>query len=238
MNGLTWGSTVDEMSNWTNSTAPEGTAPTTDIAYLTDIVGDREVTVRAQTVIGAVTKTRDIVVTFGKGPLSVFSTAPTTTTVPFTTMPDLYAMVAATGNSATMFPASADICGGWVRTDLISITGTLPNLTITFDATAWTINSFGSYVSTQMKLPDFQQLVAVSRNNFFGETPAKGAALAAGWDSTPSTDFWTNALSLYVFGPPGSEYLDGSVEVRGIGGSGVLIGFVSPFLSQFVVCVH
>jgi hypothetical protein len=238
MNGLTWGTTANDTSFWTNSTAPEGSAPTGAIAYLTDIVGQRTVTVRAQTVIGAVTKQRDIVVTFGNGPLSVFATAPTTYLAPYSTMPDVYMMVFASGMSPTMFPASVAVCGGVVRTDLISVTGLLPNLTISFDTTEWISTGTGSYASTQTKLPSLRQLISVSRNSVSGATAGKGAAVAAGWDIVPSPEYWTNAMSLFISGPPGSEFLDGTIDVHKIDGTGPVGQTSSPLVNLYAVCVH
>ena len=73
-NGLTWGQTPLSLTAAENDTdTPAGTAPTGAEAYLTDIVGEREVTVTATVEYNGQSYTaEEKTVTFGDGPLSVF----------------------------------------------------------------------------------------------------------------------------------------------------------------------
>ena len=73
-NGLTWGMTPLSLSAAEgDKTTPAGTAPTGAEAYLTDIVGEREVTVTATVEYnGQLYTAEEKRVTFGDGPLSVF----------------------------------------------------------------------------------------------------------------------------------------------------------------------
>ena len=74
-NGLTWGTTPLTLSavEENDKYAPAGTAPTGAEAYLTDIVGERTVTVTATVEYnGQLYTAEEKTVTFGNGPLSVF----------------------------------------------------------------------------------------------------------------------------------------------------------------------
>jgi hypothetical protein len=202
MNGLTWGPQADGLSYWTNTSAPEGTAPTGAVAELTDVVGERTVTVRAETTIGGTLIERDLVVTFGKGPLSVFSSTPSSSII-FGTRQTLTDFLTLNPNSSTDFPA-ANHCGGIVPVDRISSTGSSPNITVTVDPSVWTpVNtnphnySGDFYASDMIKLPSDFQLLYVSRNTsgYFPGIPTKGAALAAGWDYVNA--YWLNTIAIY-----------------------------------------
>lgn len=73
-NGLTWGQTPLSLTAAENDTdTPAGTAPTGAEASLTDIVGEREVTVTATVEYNGQSYTaEEKTVTFGDGPLSMF----------------------------------------------------------------------------------------------------------------------------------------------------------------------
>ena len=72
-NGLTWGMTPLSLSAAEgDKTTPGGTAPTSAEAYLTDIVGEREVTVKASVEYNGQTYEAAETVKFGEGPLAVF----------------------------------------------------------------------------------------------------------------------------------------------------------------------
>ena len=73
-NGLTWGQTPLSLTAAENDKdTPAGTAPTGAEAYLTDIVGEREVTVTATVEYNGQSYTaEEKTVTFGDGPLSMF----------------------------------------------------------------------------------------------------------------------------------------------------------------------
>ena len=75
-NGLTWGQTPLSLTAAENDTdTPAGTAPTGAEAYLTDIVGERTVTVTATVEYNGQSYTAEEKrVTFGDGPLSMFET--------------------------------------------------------------------------------------------------------------------------------------------------------------------
>ena len=80
-NGLTWGQTPLSLTAAENDTdTPAGTAPRGAEAYLTDIVGEREVTVTATVEYnGQVYTAEEKTVSFGDGPLSVFAKPPSKT---------------------------------------------------------------------------------------------------------------------------------------------------------------
>ena len=75
-NGLTWGQTPLSLIYGTaaeiDTKTPAGTAPTGAEAYLTDIVGERKVTVKASVEYNGQTYEAAETVTFGEGPLAVF----------------------------------------------------------------------------------------------------------------------------------------------------------------------
>ena len=78
-NGLTWGMTPLSLSAAEgDKTTPGGTAPTGAEASLTDIVGEREVTVKASVEYNGQTYEAAETVKFGEGPLSVFAGPPST----------------------------------------------------------------------------------------------------------------------------------------------------------------
>ena len=72
-NGLTWGMTPLSLSAAEgDKTTPGGTAPTSVTARLTDIVGEREVTVKAEVTYDGQSYEATKSVKFGEGPLAVF----------------------------------------------------------------------------------------------------------------------------------------------------------------------
>ncbi len=80
-NGLTWGTTAQSaaVGEGEKTEEPDGTAPTGAEASLTDIVGEREVTVTATVEYNGQSYTAEEKrVTFGDGPLSVFAGPPST----------------------------------------------------------------------------------------------------------------------------------------------------------------
>ena len=79
-NGLTWGMTPLSLSAAEgDKTTPGGTAPRGPEASLTDIVGEREVTVTATVEYNGQSYTaEEKTVSFGNGPLSVFAGQPST----------------------------------------------------------------------------------------------------------------------------------------------------------------
>ena len=82
-NGLTWGQTPLSLTYGAaaeiDTKTPAGTAPTGAEAYLTDIVGERTVTVTATVEYNGQSYTaEEKTVTFGDGPLAVFARPPST----------------------------------------------------------------------------------------------------------------------------------------------------------------
>lgn len=79
-NGLTWGQTPLSLSAAEgDKSEPQGDAPNGATAYLTDIVGERTVTVTASVEYNGQSYTAEKkTVTFGDGPLSVFAGPPST----------------------------------------------------------------------------------------------------------------------------------------------------------------
>lgn len=76
-NGLTWGKTPLSLSYLeSDKIAPEGVAPTGAAAWLTDIVGERTVTVKAEVRVNGTPCTATQIVSFGAGPLAVFAGKP------------------------------------------------------------------------------------------------------------------------------------------------------------------
>jgi hypothetical protein len=184
--GLIWGDVPPDagQTNWETTpvlgSPPSGAAAT---AKLTDIVGDRVVTVRAEAVVDGSTVIKLIDVRYGHGPLSVFTgkiilsqwaTATDWNTFPYLTDP-------------SDFPA-ATACGGTV---VPSVELSAMDQPATF-GDGWTPSyAYGAYSNTS-KLPTYWQLYYVTRSDSLGN-PKKGAALAAGWVLTPYY-YWTNEV--------------------------------------------
>ena len=77
LNGLYWGKSAPSLSASENDRSKmEGTPPTGVRAFLTDIVGERKVTVKAVTTIGGQTYEATTEVHFGPGPLAAFAGPP------------------------------------------------------------------------------------------------------------------------------------------------------------------
>ncbi|MDR0882063.1 MAG: inverse autotransporter beta domain-containing protein, partial [Candidatus Adiutrix sp.] len=205
LNGLTWGDTVTGDQWWGTSSdgdahPVEGSLPTTAEIELTDVVGSRSVILEASVIIDGVTYTGEETISFGDGPLSVFTSAPAPGTqwatqygnssVGGTTLSDNDFTSDGTNHSPTpanTFPAASS-CGGNVNNAVINLGGVSGAWTATFPtesdgwSSAMAANSNGHY-STTSNLPKAAQLVAVSRYDSGYNTTVlrKGAALAAGW---------------------------------------------------------
>jgi hypothetical protein len=235
MNGLTWGSTADGLSYWTNSSAPEGTVPYTAVAQLTDVVGERTVIVRAETYIDGELKRRDLTVTFGKGPLSVFTSAPFQSSGIWAEAEDIVPFLALNPDVPSNFPSAA-LCSGRVPVDAIDISGVPPYATITPDPSVWTLvvsdPQQNVYTASSINLPTLEQLTYVSRSVNSSEFPQKGAALAAGW--AYNTSFWTNAIVFFTAEDHSSQNLFIVIVT-------LETGFemsVSAFYNERTVCVN
>jgi hypothetical protein len=209
LNGLAWGdSEVDGKTNWEATPIIGGLSITTSTGTvkLTDVVGERIVTLKADTTINGVSFTETIDVSFGKGPLSIFTKPPSTVGLKWATANSI--AIKNMNNdftaSSTTFPA-ATFCGGAVHVGSSDITigGSGPK-SYTADFCCG-INSghwrFGDkysdhYYSITSKLPTLGQLLAVSA---FKETTdinvkRKGAAMAAGW---PCGRYWTGQVGFH-----------------------------------------
>jgi hypothetical protein len=177
-NGLTWGPTADGTSAWASNTQPEGTPPTGAVAQLTDVVGSRTVVVRAETTVAGVVYTRDLTVTYGNGPLSVFNGVKNLS-IQFANEHNYITFPTGT----TVFPAAAGCLGTVDPTTIVPTFG----IGATYGA-GWTtythpVTGVVSGQSTTSKLPTFEQLLAVASYStlFSHDYPRKGAAKAAGW---------------------------------------------------------
>jgi hypothetical protein len=209
LHGLTWGPAADSASYttapyWLNAVA--GTAPTGAVAQLTDVVGSRKVTLKAETIIGGVPYSETIDVNFGPGPLSLFSGTLSSTGVMFAISYGNAAtagsysgdFTALNGASATDFPAAVGVCGGTVPVGSVSSTTTSTPHSATFGAGWLWIPGSGSYAQNS-RLPTKSQLVAVTvYSAFMNPEPSKFAAQAAGW--SPTAQYWTGSL---IFIAPG-----------------------------------
>jgi hypothetical protein len=227
-NGLTWGDNADGTSSWAVDDVV-GTASPSDTVKLTDIVGSRSVTLEASVCIGGsvgnettdadctanggVWYTDETTVSFGAGPLSVFTTNPNDGRVK--AWAALYGTSAGTGNgdftSAGNFFPAAGIAHGSVRNDTVLTSGSTPNMTATFGV-GWTAGEItDGHYSTTAKLPKVSQLLAVAKYNggYNGGVLRKGAAFAAGWPD----DNWNggNGSGWY-------EYWSGEVFFNGVYG--------------------
>jgi hypothetical protein len=197
-NGLTWGDKADGTGDWA-SDAVVGTPPTGVTAQLTDVVGSRSVTLEASVCLGGnggestgpacaanggAWYAGETTVSFGAGPLSVFTTNPNdgrgkAWATLYGTSVSQGGDFTSTGNT---FPA-AGIAHGSVRNDTVSTSGSLPSMKVTFGA-GWTAGEIkDGYYSTTANLPKVSQLLAVAKYNGLYNTgvPRKGAAFAAGW---------------------------------------------------------
>jgi hypothetical protein len=211
---LTWEDTSAATDDyWWTVDAVAGTPPTGDVAYLTDVVGSRTVKVTAGTVIGGTPYEVSEVITFGDGPLSVFTKAPQTG-LKWAEQNGVAGSKSrnATGvftDSTNSFPA-AHHCGGTVNNDssVVVVTGASPPFGMSISGAGWRAGDRWStgYYSTSSGLPTFGQLLAVSRydggNN--PNDPRKGAALAAGWPNDVgggnNYGYWTGQVDFSASG--------------------------------------
>jgi hypothetical protein len=175
-------------------------------------VGDRKVRVTAGTVIGGVTYEVSEVITFGKGPLSVFTKAPQTELkwaeqngVAGSADPNATGVFTDSTNS---FPA-ANYCGGTVdnSSGVVSVSGSSPDFRLSVSPSSdWRAGDHWTYeyYSTSSGLPTYGQLLAVSRHDggYNSNLRRKGAALAAGWpdDDVSLGLYWTGQVDLYSTG--------------------------------------
>jgi hypothetical protein len=207
------------------------------VAELTDIVGNRTVTLRAEVSIGGVIYSDIVNVTFGNGPLSVFSNSfsPVNNRM-WATDDDHSGMV---GLSSSDFQSAA-YCGGSVNMSAVTIIEAPPGV---FTAT---YSSLGGYwapgLSTfplalgksaqaiRSKLPNLDQLVAVAVyvSGISSDIPRKGAAMAANWpdDSSGLSMFLyqTNEIYLSNSGSFGTSLSRLDVGDRSTGGSTLSAG--------------
>jgi hypothetical protein len=198
--GLTWGEIADGTTNW-ELTPVVGTPPNTAEANLTDIVGERTVTLKAVTTVGGVQYSDTLVVNFGKGPLSAFSKKPSATGLQWAKVTGIPLTAGEYGDFTMLscpshFPA-ANYCGGRVDNQLCRFSGRTDAYSISLS-----LEKFGEIftkiggeykVGLYSNLPDSHSLVNVSRydENYHPHVLRKGAALAAGW---PGDIYWTGQL--------------------------------------------
>jgi hypothetical protein len=243
-NGLAWGdSEIDGGTNWEATPVIGGPFITTSSGTikLTDVVGERIVTLKAETTINGVPITETIDVSFGKGPLSVFVKPPSTGGMSWATA-NRIAIIDKLNDftaSSTTFPA-ATFCGGTVHTvtSEITIGGNGPD-SYTADFSGGIISGHwrygdkypNQYYSITSKLPTIGQLVAVStfneQNCDVANIKPKGAAMAAGWHCGW---YWTGQVYLCADGYFYADFVD--LAVGGEDGYGYVTG-----ATPVVVCV-
>jgi hypothetical protein len=118
--GLTWGATADGTTSWT-TTPVAGTPPTGPVAPLTDIVGQRVVIVQASTVISGTTHTKTLTVSFGKGPLAIFTNFDVTPSITFSTQREVASSLTPDNFIYSPNPSpAATICGGTLDTSMLT----------------------------------------------------------------------------------------------------------------------
>ena len=177
LNGLMWGRELppellrrSELNKGGREFDQNARRPTGDTAYLMDIVGSRVVTVQARTRYLGEQLTATTRITFGNGPLSVFTKGPSGF-LPWAKTNPL--------QTATLFPA-AEYCKGSIPRD--KFTGK-PNEAWT--DTGHTLKGGIFMYAEGSNLPTVRQLQAVSSA---GEGGFAGAGQAAGW---PDGGYWT-----------------------------------------------
>jgi hypothetical protein len=165
--------------------------------------------VTASTVIGGVTYEVSEVITFGKGPLSVFASAPQVGLQWATNDAMSVANDFKTGNT---FPAASH-CGGTVNNDssVVVVTPIPPanaKYSLFVSGAGWRAGDRfpDEYYSTSSGLPTLGQLLAASRHDddYNSGVHRKGAALAAGWPDDAVRggwyEYWTGQMYFYSTG--------------------------------------
>ncbi|MDR1045085.1 MAG: hypothetical protein LBP33_08220 [Candidatus Adiutrix sp.] len=210
-NGLTWGDKADGAGDWAGD-AVLGAPPTGAAAQLTDVVGSRSVTLEASVCLGGgggesaealcaanggAWYAGETTVSFGAGPLSVFTTNPNDGRGK--AWATFYGTSAGTGNGvftsgSNTFPA-AGIANGSVRNDTVSTSGSKPPspMTAAFGGAGWTAGEMtNGHYSTTANLPKVSRLLAVAKYNGRYNTgvPRKGAAFAAGWPDDKNSGWY------------------------------------------------
>jgi hypothetical protein len=218
MHGLGWGdSVIDGSTNWNSTPVIGGPSITTSsgTVRLSDVVGERLVTLKAETTINDAQHAETIVVSFGKGPLSVFTKPPSSKGMQWATARGIPATAGDNNRgdftsltNPSGFPA-ADFCGGTVHSGSSDITvGGSGHKSYVADFTKgknikhWRDGDRFSnrYFSTTSKLPTLGQLVAVAAydGRIYSEVKRKGAALAAGWPDDADNEgyylYWTGQV--------------------------------------------
>jgi hypothetical protein len=182
--GLTWGDKpesgltyvelqqerIGRANNNTSITASSGETA----MQITDIVGERVITVQAKVNIGGTDYTATQAVSFGNGPLSVFR-APVGTSSPYPAWDDAYAECNGRRYPGTDYSSSS----GWVDGNYVG--GAYDSYGVTTDD------------PNSGKMPTIDEVQAVSSYYTGGtiynpNSNAQGAAFAAGW---PNLSYWT-----------------------------------------------
>jgi hypothetical protein len=169
--GLTWGTTPEANLDYTllpqerivsasnNTSSTNGSGET--IMQLTDIVGERVITVKATVTVGGTTYSVTQDVSFGNGPLSVFR-APVGTTSPYLTWDEAYQAC-----NGTAYPNGSDHTNGWNSGTYVG-GGKMPTRAEYQAVSPYNVPSGGTIYNPN--------------------TAAQGAAVAVGW---PYGSYWT-----------------------------------------------
>jgi hypothetical protein len=226
LTGLAWGdSEVDGATDWKATPIIGGPSITTSsgLVMLTDVVGERVVILKAETTINGRFYKETIEVSFGKGPLSVFSKPPSPTGLRWATAMGMKATkdegkpkIGDFTATSTTFPA-AKFCGGTVfnGSSDITIKGRGPDKYFSdfsggVNSGHWRCSDTDPdgdfYYSITSKLPTLGQLLAVAafKEGFSDEINRKGVALAAGWPDDDEKkgryQYWTGQVGFYPTG--------------------------------------
>jgi hypothetical protein len=174
LNGLSWVKNPSDTSRkgnnaWEN--AVMGEPPTTGLAKLMDVVGQRDVTLKAMATIDGIDYTGKVRFSFGKGPLSEFTSAPVK--AQFAISADYTKFLDLESITVDYFPAIGQICHGSFE-DLINYLKLLS--TAEYD-------EFTDMSSlTKSNIPSRDQFHRLYFNN---------AGTAANW---PDGTYWINSV--------------------------------------------
>jgi hypothetical protein len=177
LHGLSWGGyswlTNSSFHMWQKNVIM-GAPPATGLARLTDIVGQRDVTLKAMASIDGIDYTAKVRFSFGKGPLSEFTSAP----IPaqFAKSSELKSFLSLDSITADDFPAIGQVCHGSFE-DLINYQKYI------FDSESRKRNNKAYF--TKSNIPTERHFDRIIFNN---------AYQAANW---PIKRYWTNGVNLY-----------------------------------------
>lgn len=184
-NGLVWGVHPAGYNTTQSAQTTMGDNIAGATAALTDIVGSRTVLLKATMDIGGTSYSEEVSITFGDGPLSAFSTRPATR--PWASADS---SVITINNDLKTFAAAQHCYAGW------GSSGTpfenKPNSTWIYNNVPSGVNNY--YYAVGSNLPQIEDLQRVSGPSALNTMGGRGAALAAGWPTSRSANYWTGQV--------------------------------------------